>query len=247
MEQGTQDVEVLDLDRKQLAEDQANARTEQRKAKEQKGIVVAIKTDGALDFSNQTELGQAARLMIKMKMAPNHLIEAGLEAVMSAMLFCKQHQLPITAMNELAFIKGKLACFGSLFTAIAERHPEYGEKEEFFITKEGERICSENKNLQAEAWAHVMRVKKKGGTVWNEYYFSVDDANQAGLLTENTKKDSGWIKYTKDLLFHKNKSRALKSNYASALNGINYYEDLKEIKEAKHISEEMNEVFGGQQ
>jgi hypothetical protein len=131
---------------------------------------------------------------------------------------------------------------------MAERHPEFGEKEEYFITKEGDRICSENKNLAVgEPWAHVMRVKKKGATVWNEYFFSVDDAFQAGLLTENTKKDSGWVKYTKDLLYHKNKSRALKSNYASALNGINYYEDLKEIKEAKHISEEMNEVFGGQQ
>ncbi len=208
-------------------------------------IEVSIGSSGELDFANQTQLAQSARLLIKMRLAPNHLIEEGIEAVMSALLLCKRRNLPESAMNEMAYVKGKLTCFGTLFSALAERHPKYGEKEEFFLTKEGDRICTDNKNLATGIpWACVIKIKKLGGTIWNEYFFSVDDAKQAKLLTENTKPDSGWIKYTKDLLFHKTKSRALKANYASALEGIEYYEDLKYAPEEKHVSEELNKIFG---
>lgn len=215
---------------------------------EKKGVVVSIGKQGALDFQNQTELASAARLLIKMNMAPKTLIEQGLEAVMSALLFIKQFNLPISAMNELGYVKGKLTVFGSLFTALAERHELYGEKEEFFITKEGDRISVENKNLTTGVpWAHVMRIRRKDATVWNEYYFSIDDAEKAGLLTKNTKLDSGWVKYTKDLLYHKNKNRALKSNYASALNGILYHEDiaadLTSEKDVTPASQSLNEMF----
>lgn len=219
---------------------------DQPKKSDQKQLEVQIVENGALDFHNQSQLVASARLLIRMKMAPEHLTKVGLEAVMSAMVFCRQHSLPSTAMNDLAFIKGKLTAYGSLVTALAERHPEYGDKEEFFITKEGEKICSENKNLATGvAWAHVMRIRKKESQVFNEYYFSIDDALQAGLLTEKTNSDSGWIKYTKDLLYHKNKNRALKANYASAIAGIQYHEELQyDVREAKpSLADEMNEAY----
>lgn len=217
------------------------------KEEEKRQVIVSIGKQGALDFHNQTELASSARLMIKMRMAPDSLSREGLEAVMSALLFIKQFNLPVSAMNELGYVKGKLTVFGSLFTALAERHELYGEKEEFFITKEGDRISSDNKNLVTGVpFAHVMKVKRKDASVWNEYFFSIDDAEKAGLLTKNTKPDSGWVKYTKDLLYHKNKNRALKSNYASALNGIIYHEDVapsllveKDVSETKNL----NEVF----
>jgi hypothetical protein len=209
-------------------------------------VIVNIGEQGALNFKDQTELGSAARLMIKMNMAPTHLREQGLEAVMSALLFVKQFNLPVSAMNELGYVKGKLTAFGSLFTALAERHEQYGEKEEFFITREGERISADNKNLAtAIPWAHVMRIKRKDSQVWNEYFFSVDDAEKAGLLTKNTKPDAGWVKYTKDLLYHKTKARGLKSNYASALNGLEYHEDLMmgNEKDVTPSSKTLNEMF----
>lgn len=212
-------------------------------------VLVPITTSGAMTFTNQIELGHAATMLIQMNLAPNHLKSEGKTAVMSALIMCRQFNLPDTAMNEMAYVKGKLTCFGSLVTALAERHPEYGEKEEFFIDENCERISVANKNLKAMPWASVIRIRKKGSTVWNEYFFSLDDAHQAGLLTENTKRDSGWVKYTKDLLMHKTKSRAFKANYASALNGVNYHEDVVEViskeREVKDIASELSDAIKG--
>lgn len=202
--------------------------------------LIPIKSDGALDFTDQMQLGSAAALAISLKLAPDHLTKEGRPAVMAAMICCKQYNLPATAMNEMGYVKGKLTFFGSLMSALAERHPEYGEKEEFFIDIAGDKICAENKNLaSAQPWACVMRVKKKNSTVWNEYSFSVNDAEQAGLLTKTTKPDSGWMKYTKDLLYHKAKNRALKANYSSALNGAQYHEDIEADFKAMHRKPEL--------
>lgn len=199
-------------------------------------VLIKIDQNGLFAFENQMELASAARLAIQMNIVPAHLKKEGLEAVMSALTLCRQYKLPNHAMNEMAFIKGKLSCFGSLVTALAERHPEYGEQECFFVDKDSNKICSDNKNLKEIPWAHVRKIKKKNSTVWNEYVFSVDDAFQAGLLTEKTSSDSGWVKYTKDLLSHKTKARGFKDNYASALHGIEYYEDIKEVNQPRDVT-----------
>lgn len=190
--------------------------------------VVEFNKDAAMQFTNHMELSTNAKMMIQLNLAPDHLKKDGFTAVAAAMIMCRQFNLPDTAMNEMAFVKGKLTTFGSLVTALAERHPDYGEMESFFVDKDCNKICSDNKNLNAAPWSHVRKVKKKNGTVWNEYTFSVEDAFQAGLLTEKTSKDSGWFKYTKDMLSHKTKARAYRENYASALHGVQYHEDIVE-------------------
>ena len=217
-----------EMDRESKIQEQNQPDPEEKAVVE---VLVPISQTGGFLFSNQKELGTAARMAMRMNLCPAHLKKEGIEAVMSALMMVKQFNLPDTAMNEMAYVKGKLTCFGSLVTALAERHPDYrdSEREDFYITDKCEKICVENKNLKTGIpWAHVIRIRKKNSSVWNEYFFSVDDAEQAGLLTNTTKPDSGWIKYTKDLLMHKNKNRALKGNYASALNGINYHEDIVE-------------------
>lgn len=221
---------ALQAEKKKEAEEQL--KKESQKKEESKAltpVVIEMTEQGSMKFSNQNELASVARMMIKLSLAPQHLRNDGPEAVASALVMCRQFNLPDTAMNEMSYVKGKLTVFGSLVTALAEKHPEYGEMESYFIDEKCEKICVENKNLKtAIPWAHIRRVRKKNSTVWNEYFFSVDDAQQAGLLTKTTKADSGWVKYTKDLLSHKTKARAYRENYSSALNGINYHEDVVE-------------------
>jgi hypothetical protein len=191
-------------------------------------VVVQIDEKGLFSFRTQQELANAAAIAIKTMLAPDHLRKEGVNAVASALVLCKQYNLPQKAMNQMAYIKGKLTCFGSLVTALAERHPMYGEKKEFFVTEEFDEICFKNKNLRAVPWAAIVQIRKKGQEHWTEYFFSIDDARQAGLLTSTTKPDSGWIKYFKDLIMHKARSRGLRAEYASALEGIDYHEDIIE-------------------
>ncbi len=198
--------------------------------------MISISDKGLFEFKNQQELANAARFAMTIASTPDHLKKNGLEAVMAAMIFVKQRGLPQSAMNQCAFIKGKLSQFGSLVTALAERHHEYGERKDFFVDENCEEICVRNKNLKAKVFAAVVQVKKKGATVWSEYFFSTDDALVAGLMNDKTSKDSSWGKYLRDMLFHKANSRAMRANYASALEGVNYHEDMMEVWETKDVT-----------
>lgn len=204
---------------------------EEKKVEPKNDVLVPISSSGSLVFNNHKELASAANLAIKMNYAPDHLKKEGVEAVMSALMACSQLSLPMIAMNEMGYVKGKLTQYGTLFAALAQRHPDYGEKRVFFVDENIDEICTKNKNLKAVPWACVFQIKKKNSTVWNEYFFSVDDAAQAGLLVDTTKKDSGWIKYMKDMLYHKVKARAYRSEYSGAVGGLLYHEDVKEALE----------------
>jgi len=201
-----------------------------------KPIIVSIDKSGVMNFTNQLELGSAARFAITMKIVPDHLrlqkldngqMVENIPAVMAALTLCRQRNLTFTAMNEMGFINGKLVCYGPLTTAFCEQHPEYGDQRIYFINESQEIICLANKNLRDFPWACVILSKKKNSEVWNEFVFSVDDAEVAGLLTKTTKMTSTWIKYLKDMLYNKAKNRVQKAQYASSLIGVNQFEDFK--------------------
>lgn len=203
----------------------------EEKNKEVAEVKVPINADGSFDFQNQIQLVNAAKLMIKTKHAPDHLIREGYPAVAAALLFCRQYGLSQAAMNHLAWIKGKLAPYGSLYTAIAEKHPKFGEKREFFVDADCLEICVKNKNLRSIPYAAVVQIRKKGEQHWTEYYFSMDDAEQAGLLNPTKRSgeknlDSPWVKYVKDMLKHRARRRALDAEYASAIQGLEYFEEI---------------------
>ena len=191
-------------------------------------IFVKVDKDGSLAFTNHIELRHCASILYKTSAAPKNLREAGIEAIASALLLCKQFNLPQKAIAQMAYVNGSLTCYGSLVTALAEKHPNYGEKKEFFVDSKCEVICLKNKNLFNPVFAAVVQIKRKDSSDFTEYFFSMDDAKKSGLLSSSTKATSPWLKYTKDMLMHKARARALRSEYASALEGIYYHEDYKE-------------------
>ena len=67
-------------------------------------VLVPITTSGAMTFTNQIELGHAATMLIQMNLAPIHLKSEGKTAVMSALIMCRQFNLPDTAMNAMAYV-----------------------------------------------------------------------------------------------------------------------------------------------
>lgn len=222
-------------------------KAEEKKIEPKNEVLVKIDNQGGLVYRDHKELASAANLAIKMNFAPDHLKKEGVEAVMSCLMLCSQLNLPMVAMNEMGYVKGKATVFGTLFGGLAQRHAEYGEKRVFFIDDNQDEICSKNKNLKLPVWACVIQIKKKTSSVWNEYYFTRDEAAEAGLLTDTTKKDSGWIKYTKDLLYHKTKARAYRSEYSAAVSGVLYHEDVKEAlieHSAREVGPQKTDVAG---
>lgn len=202
-------------------------------------VAIRFKEDGLVQFENHKELLNAALMLVTLKIAPDHFKTR--DEVAMAMIFCQQRSLPYSAMNEIAVVKGKPGAFGSLVTALAQRDPEYGEMVVQYANKEMEVISLKNKNLNHDVYACVVQIKKKNSEVWNEYYFTVDEAKKAGLMGSNT-----YQKYIKDMLYHRAKFRAMKTEYAAALNGVESYEILKQEAEIKDVSPlgELNKKLG---
>lgn len=222
---------------------------EVEKIKPTKEVVVRVNELGSFDFKDHKELNAAASMAMQLNLVPEKITkEGGLPAAAAALMMCKQFNLPMKAMNEMGWIKGSLTVYGSLYWSLIERHPDYGEHEMFWIDEAGERISSANKNLKTPVWAAVIRCKKKHGTIWNEYFFTVDEAKKAGLTPADSY--SPWTKYIKDMLMHKVKKRMGDANYASTLNGVIYHEDAYEaISQQRDVSpdesgaDELKEAF----
>ena len=75
----------------------------------------------------------------------------------------------------------------------------------------------------------------------NEYFFTEDEAKTAGLLSNGV-----YTKYLKDMLFHKAKWRAMNTEYASALKGLESAENMQYEKMAEKESpvDRMNKRLG---
>lgn len=204
-------------------------------------VVVKVTELGSFDFKNHIELNQAASIAMQLNLVPEKISKEGVKAAAAALMMCKQFNLPMKAMNEMGWIEGSLTVYGSLYWALLERHPEYGEHEMFWLDEAQERICSANKNLHKPVWAAVIRCKKKGSTITNEYFFTMDEAKEAKLYPP-TKRDgsantfSPWHKYFKDMLMHKVKKRMGDANYAGSLNGATYHEDMFEALTERNVT-----------
>jgi hypothetical protein len=226
-----------------------------------KEIIVRVNRLGDYEFRNQMELGQAASMIITEGTAKHLFDQGGKAAVMAGLQLCKHHGLTQDALGQMTFIKGRLSVYGDLYTALAQKDPKWRPFRTFYIDEDCERICVKNKNVKNRAYANVIQILHEGEEKWaednfNEYIFTMDDADEAGLLNPTTRSgkkntDSPWIKYIKDMLFHKNKKRAFGKEYAAGLNGIQMYEDIKEVHELRDVTprggktnaEIMNEAF----
>lgn len=203
-------------------------------------VDLIINEDGNYDISSKDLLYRAAHACIQQGFAPPSLAKGGPAAVSAALLMCKQFELPFKAIGQMAFINGVLTVHSTLYAALAQRHPDWRQPEIFFTDDKSKRISVENANLNAKVYACVIRVPKENHKEFNEYYFTLDDAKQAGLYNDKSVGQKPWDKYTKDMLYHKAKARAYSREYASALEGVYMTEDLKgfaDIKDAKSLDE----------
>lgn len=159
---------------------------------------------------------------------------------------------PMVAMQNMAVINGSVAIWGQLPKALAEATGEMEDFRQFFIDKEYNEISVKNKNLNAEIWAAVVQIKRKGRST-NEYFFSVDEAKTAGLLN----KSGPWREHRKVMLARRTIGMAVKFEFPDALMGVAIAEydlheapDLKDVtprapKESNAASQFWEEIKGG--
>lgn len=193
-------------------------------------IVVSEKT-GQLVARDNTELTRLIRTFMKGMAFPKTLDTE--EKIIAAWQVAASLNLPpMIAIQNMAVIHGSVCMWGQLPKALAEKTGEMEDFKQFYVDKDFKEICVANKNLNAEAWASVVQVKRKGRTM-NEFFFSVDDAKKAGLLN----KSGPWKDHTKVMLARRACGMAIKFVFPDALMGVAVAEyDLHEAPDLKDVT-----------
>ena len=179
----------------------------------------AITEGGEVEAKNLPELSNAINAYKKAGLIPTQFKTN--ELAMGAFLYCKNLGVdPLTNWGQVTNINGKFAPFGSLFSALAQRDPDFGYDEVVYFDEEMNIINLENKNIKSPAYGCRMRSQKKGSPFIMETIFTMDDAKKANLIK------NVWHTYPKDMLRWKCIARNYRTLYPAALNGIMLAEDL---------------------
>lgn len=250
------------------SETQEKQKTEPKEAKTAAPTAIVVETTG-LTPKTSSELIRVVTQIAKGGGFPTifKTLEQQVAAYnLASSLMGKQWQL---AINNMYFIKGKLAIFGELPGTIAERTGEVAEKEIWLLDRDYTRICLANKNLDAAPWASVTTIQRKG-RVKKEFYYTLDEATAAGQYPamkpeyEGDRKtgrmvpndDSPWNKHTKVMLMRKSMAMAIKFEFPEALVGVPIAEydfddapDLKDVtpNASEDKADMLNKKFAGAQ
>lgn len=200
--------------------------------------------------TNHVQLGAFIKQMILAKAIPKHL--TSFEQVISAWNFAAQLNLPPQpSLRNIAVIEGCPSLFGDLPLALVQRHEGFQFYEEYCIDEKYEKICLENKNLNAKIFAGVATLQRRGMPKPQSFSFTVEQATNAGINSEKTRNgnDTVWAKYPQDMYIRKARIRAIRALFADALTGAaiaednNYAPDLIDVTPSADRAASLNSKF----
>lgn len=164
-------------------------------------------------------------------------------------------------LNNIANIHGQLCLFSEGPGALAEHTKEVAEKRMYLITKDYIEISVKNKNLDAEIWAGVCAIQRKGRAL-KEYFWTVDDARKAGQIPalkwdysakprrQVPNPDSPWEKFFSIMMMRKAMNIAVKFEFPDAVVGVPIAEsdfdeapdltDMREVNQDAGEQEDLN-------
>jgi hypothetical protein len=174
---------------------------------------VEVNDEGKFAANNIEGQYRIAQIFHKSGLVPKAFDSA--EKVLVGMQFARELGLePLSGLRNIAVVNGQPSIWGELPLKLAYQTRQLEHIEEFVIDKDYNKICLENKNLTAEPWAGVCRLKRNALPMV-EATFTLDEAKRAGLLD----KKSPWQTYTKIMLMRRARSQALKIAFPDAIGG----------------------------
>jgi hypothetical protein len=195
---------------------------------------IVANSDGILIARNIDEAYRLANAYVKSGLLPVRYTTP--EMVLTAMQFGLELGLkPLTALRQIAVIKGTPAAFGDLPLSLCYAKGKLERIKEFLVDDHFNEISFANKNLNAKVFGAVCIVKRIGDPDPLETFFTMDNAKQAGLLGSD--KAVPWNQYPQIMLKYRARSMALKSKFPDCLNGISIAEyDSNELPEMENVT-----------
>lgn len=177
-----------------------------------KAQIVADET-GLLRPRNIEEAFRLAEAYVQSGILPERYKTAA--SVLTAMQFALELGLkPLTALRQIAVVNGTPCLFGDLPLSICYASGKLQSIKEVYVDKNLKEICLANQNIGEQVFGALCLVKRQGVADIVESYFTMTEANQAGLLGSPT-----WKKYPKRMLRYRARAQALKDLFADYLNG----------------------------
>lgn len=207
-----------------------------------------IKTNekGHLVAEDASDLWRIATMAIKSEFLPKGYKKP--EQVVIGLQYAIGLGLPpsIASLNEIAVINGNPSLFGDMPLKLVRDSGQLEHIEEYLVTRDYERICIENKNLDAEAWASVCDIKRKGYKQ-KTFTWTMDQQARTG------NRNPVWKAYPTIMLTRKARSIALKSEFSDILGPVSIAEyhhetipNIREVNEPRQNAlDEFESKFGG--
>ena len=186
-----------------------------------------------------------AEVLAKSQAVPMHWI-AKPAAIFSAVQWGKELNIdPMTALNNIYNVEGRMAVSTSLHYGLAAKHPAFrgmlkhkvkDPKSESTVTvKRAFPKVTEKKNQKGE----VVSVERSEEVLSYESTFTIQMAKQANLIKLD-KTSSAWVKYPERMLFNRALALALRDAFPDVLTGVYTYEELKpdiSVEEMRNVTE----------
>ena len=175
---------------------------------------IALGDGGQIALRTIGEQVRFAGYVLKSGMCPAHFKTA--EAVLVAMQAGAELGLkPLAALNAICVVNGRPCLYGAAVAAVVLRSGKLEWVKEWF---EGA-----GDDLRA-----FVQAKRRDVSEPLTKSFGLADAKRAGLLDRN----AVWKTYPADMLCHKARKRCYYSLFADVLGGVDYAEDLEDLRAA---------------
>jgi hypothetical protein len=179
--------------------------------------LVAV-SDRGLRFQSMAELIEFSKILARSQFVPKSLSDPA--DVFAALCFALELDLPpVTALQNLAVINGRVSMFGDLAKGLIDRS---GLCEDYSQQYVGD--------PNSDDYKCVVRSKRRGRADYIESEFSVRDAKVAGLWDKKSEsgKPSPWILYPKRMLMWRARAFNLRDNFPDILRGLPCAEEFEE-------------------
>lgn len=211
---------------------------------ENKPALIAINERGMVEAKNNSELLRYCGAIVNSGIVPDRFNTP--QKLFGALMFVRGLGLSDVSIRQVAVIHGVPSLFGDLPLSLVQAKGELEKFQEFWIDREYNKICFENKNFTAEPWAAVCFMKRKGQEVGQAFY-TMDDAVKANQYPPKKRDgsalpESPWNRHTKMMLRYKARSICLKSVFADHINGVSIAEYDNDL-----MGEENMKDIGGSQ
>lgn len=200
----------------------------------QRVVPSAIAVDPRTQLIMARDNGEVVRLirtMMKGQALPKTL-DSEEKLVMAWQAAASLKVPPTVAISNMAIINGVLSIWGQLPKALAHATGEMRDFDIQPINDKQEVIALKYKNLDTEIWGAVIGIKR-GGQTKNEYFFTMKDAERAGL----DKKKGPWQDYRGIMIMRRTIAWGVKVEFPDALMGLSIAEyDLHEAPDLKDVT-----------